>query len=88
MTDPENTASGDLARAAAIGRKSGLRYIYAGNLPGRSGTSENTYCPGCSQLLVERYGYRILRNQLTPEGVCPSCSLAIPGRWADRSATR
>jgi pyruvate formate lyase activating enzyme len=88
MTGPENTAPGDLARAAAIGRKSGLRYIYAGNLPGKSGTSENTYCPGCSQLLVERYGYRILRNQLTPEGVCPSCRLAIPGRWADRSATR
>jgi len=88
MTGSENTTPGDLARAAAIGRKSGLRYIYAGNLPGRSGTSENTYCPGCSQLLVERYGYRILRNQLTPEGVCPSCRLAIPGRWADRSATR
>ncbi len=88
MTGPENTVPGDLARAAAIGRKSGLRYIYAGNLPGRSGTSENTYCPGCSQLLVERYGYRILKNRLTPEGVCPSCSLAIPGRWADRSATR
>ena len=88
MTGPENTAPGDLARAAATGRKSGLRYIYAGNLPGRSGTSENTYCPGCSQLLVERHGYRILRNQLTPEGVCPSCRLAIPGRWADRSATR
>jgi pyruvate formate lyase activating enzyme len=81
MTDPENTSPGDLARAMEIGKKSGLRFVYAGNLPGRAGNSENTYCPHCRKLLVERYGYRILNYNLTADGCCPSCNLAIPGRW-------
>ena len=88
MTAPENTAPADLMRAVDIGRKSGLRYVYAGNLPGRAGNSENTYCPGCGKLLVERYGYRILGYDLTPDGRCPSCNLAIPGRWPHRSPIR
>ena len=44
-------------RACEIGRAAGLRYVYAGNLPGRVGRWENTYCPACDELLVERYGY-------------------------------
>ncbi len=46
-------------RAAEIGRKSGLSYIYAGNLPGEVGDLENTRCPNCQQLLIERYGYLV-----------------------------
>ena len=45
-----------LLRAAEIGREEGLRYVYAGNLPGRVGDLENTYCPKCGELLVERRG--------------------------------
>ena len=37
MTDPANTTPAMLQRAAAIGREAGLRYVYAGNLPGRVG---------------------------------------------------
>src|SRR5215471_20636196 len=57
MTDPENTNPATLLRAAEIGRKAGLRYIYAGNLPGEVGDLENTRCPKCRELLIERYGY-------------------------------
>lgn len=82
MTDPENTPPETLLRAAEHGRRAGLRYIYAGNLPGRVGDLENTYCPDCRALLVERYGYLITGYHLTPEGACPKCTAKIPGRWA------
>src|SRR5262249_39118226 len=59
----------------------GLRYIYAGNLPGQVGELENTYCPNCDELLIERYGYLITGYYLTSNGSCPSCGTTIPGRW-------
>jgi len=84
MTDPADTTAASLVRAAGIGRRAGLRFVYAGNLPGRVGDLENTRCPGCSALLIERHGYLILNYNLTPEGCCPSCHAAIPGRWSGR----
>ncbi|HEU4873254.1 MAG TPA: hypothetical protein VFT44_09150, partial [Pyrinomonadaceae bacterium] len=59
-------------------------YIYAGNLPGRVGRWENTYCPSCDELLVERFGYLIRQVNVTSAGRCPSCSTTIPGIWSDR----
>ena len=82
MTDPDNTGAEMLMAAAEIGRREGLRYVYAGNLPGRVGDLENTRCPDCRTLLIERFGYLILGYHLTPQGDCPKCGLAIPGRWA------
>ncbi|MBI2815708.1 MAG: AmmeMemoRadiSam system radical SAM enzyme [Acidobacteria bacterium] len=82
MTDPRDTTPEDLMRAAEFGRNAGLRYIYAGNLPGEVGDLEDTRCPNCQTLLVERMGYLITGYHLTPEGRCPSCATAIPGRWA------
>ena len=81
MSDPENTTPEMLMRAAAIGSANGLRYVYAGNLPGRVGDLENTRCPACRSLLIERYGYMIRKYRLTSEGRCPDCHTAIPGRW-------
>lgn len=81
MTDPENTTAEDLIRAAEIGKKAGLRYVYPGNLPGQVGDLENTRCPKCQELLIERYGYLILNYNLTPNGSCSSCGATIPGRW-------
>ena len=83
MLDPDNTPPQTLVRAAQIGKRVGLRYVYAGNLPGRVGNLENTYCPACGDLLVERCGYRIRDYRLTREGRCPACSVAVPGRWAE-----
>lgn len=82
MTDPADTTPEDLRRAAEIGRRSGLRYVYAGNLPGEVGDLENTRCHNCGEMLIARYGYFIEDYRLTPNGSCPSCSTPIPGRWA------
>jgi pyruvate formate lyase activating enzyme len=77
-----NTTPEDLMRAVEIGRQAGLRYIYAGNLPGMVGGSEDTRCPQCGETLIRRYGYLIEDYRLTPDGRCPHCSCQIPGRWA------
>jgi pyruvate formate lyase activating enzyme len=82
MTGPENTSSQTLVRAARIGKAAGLRFVYAGNIPGRTGELENTYCPNCHELLVERVGFHVLEYRLTATGSCPACGTAIPGRWA------
>jgi pyruvate formate lyase activating enzyme len=81
MTENANTTAEQLVRACEIGRAEGLRYVYAGNLPGRVGRWENTYCPGCDELLVERYGYVIRKMRVTPQGTCPACAMSIPGIW-------
>src|SRR5262252_2126358 len=81
MTDPPNTTPEMLLAAAEIARASGLRYVYAGNLPGCVGDLEDTRCAACKQLLIERYGYLITGYFLTPRGCCPSCGASIPGRW-------
>jgi pyruvate formate lyase activating enzyme len=80
MTEPDGTSVATLVRAAEIGTAEGLRFVYAGNLPGRVGRWENTYCPGCRALLVERTGYHILQNRI-PDGRCPDCRQVIPGFW-------
>ena len=56
MTDPRNTTAQDLVRVCEVGRDAGLRYMYAGNLPGRVGRWEHTWCPDCEELLIERFG--------------------------------
>ncbi len=84
MGDSENTRPEDLLRASEIGRKAGLRFIYAGNLPGLVGDHENTRCQNCGQLLVERYGYSIRSYSVGSNGSCPSCHALVPGRWATR----
>jgi pyruvate formate lyase activating enzyme len=81
MTAPDNTTAAGLLRAARIGLAEGLRFVYAGNLPGRVEQFENTACPECRTLLVERHGYRILSYHVTSDGCCPNCGLPIPGRW-------
>jgi pyruvate formate lyase activating enzyme len=83
MTGPANTSPEDLVKAVEIGKKSGLRYVYTGNLPGRAGNLENTCCPNCGAFLVERYGFRILSYHLNAGGCCPSCGQIIPGRWKE-----
>jgi len=82
MEDRPPTSVRSLLRAAEIGSAEGLRFVYAGNLPGAVRSFENTYCPGCRSLLVERVGYRVLQNRLDAGGRCPECRQAIPGVWA------
>ena len=81
MSDPQNTTPEMLMRAAAIARGEGLRYVYAGNIPGRVGDLENTRCHACGAMLIERYGYLIQQYRLSADGSCPDCGNRIPGRW-------
>lgn len=83
MTDPDNTDAQTLLRAAEIGREAGLRYVYAGNLPGRVGEYEDTFCPNCNEVLIKRSGYVILEYRLTASGSCPRCGTKIPGVWPE-----
>jgi pyruvate formate lyase activating enzyme len=79
LLGPADTPPETLLRAAAAGRAAGLRYVYAGNLPGLAGL-EDTHCPGCGGALIERRGFRVLRNRLSA-GKCSHCGYAIPGVW-------
>jgi pyruvate formate lyase activating enzyme len=83
MTDPDNTTLEDLMKAVEIGKNSGLKYVYAGNLPGKLRHGENTYCPDCHELLIERYGYRIMKYKMASRGICSCCGHKIPGRWTE-----
>ncbi len=81
MTGPQDTGPETLLRAARIGEAAGLRYVYAGNLPGRVGRYEHTWCHQCRALLVERHGYFIRQNRVAAGGRCPDCGTTIPGIW-------
>lgn len=70
-----------LRRAAEIGQEAGLSFVYAGNLPGRVGTYEDTFCPKCGARLIQRRGYTLLSYRLTAKGTCPDCGAPIPGIW-------
>ncbi|MGQ9664800.1 MAG: AmmeMemoRadiSam system radical SAM enzyme [bacterium] len=67
-----------LRSAAQIARKVGLLYIYIGNVPGIQ--EENTYCPACKKIIIERKGYDIKQINLI-NGRCKFCKNVIPGYW-------
>ncbi|MCJ7729759.1 MAG: AmmeMemoRadiSam system radical SAM enzyme [Sedimentisphaerales bacterium] len=73
---PTPLATLDTARQIAL--EEGLYYVYIGNI--RSPQGENTYCPGCHKLLIERQGYVVLQNVLKG-GCCPDCGKKIYGVW-------
>jgi len=80
MSDRGATPYSTLRRAWEIGREAGLRFVYLGNLGGRSEEREWTHCPDCRALLVERRGFQVRRMRI--EGSrCPDCGRAIPGVW-------
>jgi pyruvate formate lyase activating enzyme len=80
--DNPDTPVETLLRAAEIGRQAGLKFVYAGNLPGEVGELENTRCPQCGETLIERWGYFIRSYRITEDGLCPKCHTTVPGRWA------
>lgn len=67
-----------LERARDICLGEGLRFVYIGNVPGHP--AENTYCPGCRRMLVERVGMST-RQMLIRNGACPFCKVPVPGVW-------
>lgn len=64
------------ARNNAI--KEGINYVYIGNVPGSEG--EHTYCPSCRKILIRRYGFIVIENNII-NGGCKFCGKKIPGVW-------
>ena len=87
MTDSDATPVKTLQRAAEIGLEAGLKYVYAGNLPGRLQEYENTYCYKCQALLVERTGFVVHQYHITGTGACPKCGTKVPGIWTDEPSS-
>jgi pyruvate formate lyase activating enzyme len=67
-----------LEHAWHIGKDAGLQFVYVGNVPGHK--YDNTYCPGCGELLIKRLGFDVVLNALH-EGRCPKCGDRIAGVW-------
>ncbi len=67
-----------LEKARALALSSGLEYVYIGNVPGHEG--ENTFCPRCKKLLIQRTGYMVGEVHLK-SGKCGYCGKPIPGIW-------
>ena len=82
MTEPDNAGADLLMHAAAIGEDAGLEYVYAGNIPGQVGRSEDTRCAGCGGTVIKRFGFQVLSNRLAPDGGCPDCGATVPGIWS------
>jgi len=78
LTDKPPTPVETLKRAIDTGYQKGLKYIYTGNVPGEDG--ENTLCPSCKNVLIERYGFRVLKN-LMRDNTCPQCKNPVAGVW-------
>lgn len=70
------TPTSALERGRDAGMAEGLRYVYAGNVPGHA--YENTYCPCCGELLIQRKEYRILKRGIREDKSCARCGEPIP----------
>jgi pyruvate formate lyase activating enzyme len=67
----------EILRETAL--QEGIRFVYIGNVPGHPG--ENTYCPRCQKMVIQRYGIQTQKVDLK-EGRCKFCGTPIPGIWA------
>jgi len=76
LLDRPSTPVETLVMAREIGIKSGLKYVYTGNVPGDNG--ENTFCYKCKKMLIDRWGFDVRKN-LIKNGKCTHCGAQIDG---------
>jgi len=76
LTDIPSTPVSTLEKACDAAMEAGLNYVYIGNVPGHR--YENTYCPSCHELLIKRFGFEIVKWNLTKDMRCPTCGRSIP----------
>jgi len=67
-----------IEKAIEIGKKAGLEYVYGGNI--FSGNYDNTYCPDCNNIVIERQGFSITKNNIR-NGKCSICGNRINGNF-------
>jgi len=75
MTNLPPTPVETLISARKLAREAELNYVYIGNVPGEEG--ENTYCPTCGKVTVERIGFDISTWSLTRNNQCSQCGAKI-----------
>ncbi len=80
LRDLPPTPVPSLERAYDICREEGLDFVYIGNVPGHR--AENTFCPSCSEALIQRRGYRVTSVEIE-RGKCPFCGRTVPGIWEE-----
>jgi pyruvate formate lyase activating enzyme len=78
LTNLPYTPVTTLEKAMKIANKSGLKYVYIGNVPGND--AENTYCPKCSKKIIGRKGFTVTEKHIK-KGNCEYCGNAIAGIW-------
>jgi pyruvate formate lyase activating enzyme len=76
LTQAPPTPVATLHRARHHGLEAGLKFVYAGNVPGSGG--EDTCCPACGAAVITRRGFRVLEENLQ-DGGCGHCGAKIPG---------
>ena len=75
MTDKPPTAPESILRALEIGRKAGVKFRYAGNVPGHG--YEDTRCPSCDKVVIRRAGFNV-RDMKLSDGKCGHCGAPLP----------
>ncbi|MEZ5083841.1 MAG: AmmeMemoRadiSam system radical SAM enzyme [Bacteroidales bacterium] len=78
LTELPATPPSALNQARKIALDCGLNYVYIGNVPGTD--AENTYCPNCKKIVLERKGFHLLQNKLK-NNHCTFCNAFIAGKW-------
>ena len=78
LTDRPSTPIQTLTTAREIGLSAGLKYVYTGNVPGNA--AENTFCYGCGETVIERWGFQV-GNLRLKNGRCTQCGAEIDGVW-------
>ena len=78
MMDISPTSEQSLILAKEIAVASGMKFVYVGNIPQLKG--EDTFCPNCKKMVVERRGY-LVRQNLIKDGKCIFCGKKISGVW-------
>ena len=58
-----------LQRAKGIAMEAGLQYVYLGNVP----ADQNSYCPNCGELLIERNNYNTIDKNKIKDNKCVNC---------------
>jgi pyruvate formate lyase activating enzyme len=76
MTDRSATPVDTILNARKIGIKTGLKYVYSGNVSVHDG--EDTLCPRCGRIVIGRQGFRLTCNH-TVNGACNQCGIVIEG---------
>ena len=76
LLDISPTPADTIHKAIEIGKSEGLRYIYAGNVPGDR--YENTFCPHCGKVVIKRFGFS--SKTYLDNSSCQYCKAKLPIR--------